>query len=114
MAGVLLTTVAGVGFISLLLAELSGLFNNPYAGLFVFVVIPALFVLGLLLIPLGMWLENRRLIANPQATREWFVFDFRRPETRRRAVLFAALTSLNAVIVLLAGYGALHHMESPS
>jgi nitrate/TMAO reductase-like tetraheme cytochrome c subunit len=114
MAGVLLATVAGVGFLSLLLAELWGLFNNPYAGLVVFVVVPALFVLGLLLIPLGMWLEQRRLSAHPEMARDWFVFDFRRPETRRRALLVVALTAVNAVIVLLAGYGSLHHMESPS
>ena len=38
-------------FVALLVAELSGLFNNLYAGLVIFVVVPALVVLGLLLIP---------------------------------------------------------------
>ena len=35
------------------------------------------FVLGLLLIPFGMWLEHRRLSAHPGADREWSVIDFR-------------------------------------
>ena len=39
----------------------------PYAGLVVFIVVPALLVLGLLLIPLGMWLERRKRIRDPQA-----------------------------------------------
>ena len=59
LAGVVLTTVSAVGFIALLIALLFGLFNNPHAALVVFVALPALFVLGLLLIPFGMWLEHR-------------------------------------------------------
>jgi nitrate/TMAO reductase-like tetraheme cytochrome c subunit len=114
LLGVVVTTVTAVVLIALLLAELFGLFNNPYAGLVVFVVLPAIFVLGLLLIPFGMWLEHRRLRAHPGATREWFVFDFNRPATRRTALVVVALTAVNLVILLVAGYGSLHYMESPS
>ena len=39
----------------------AGLLPNPYAGLVVFVALPALFLAGLLLIPLGIRLERRRL-----------------------------------------------------
>jgi len=114
IAGVMLTTAAAVVFAALLIAELSGLFNNPYAGLVVFLVVPAIVVIGLLLIPLGMWLEHRRLSAYPSATREWFVLDFRSAVMRRRAMALLALTAVNITIVLLAGYGSLHYMESPS
>jgi nitrate/TMAO reductase-like tetraheme cytochrome c subunit len=110
---VLLTTVTAVVFIALVIALLIGLFNNPYAALVVFVALPALFVLGLLLIPLGMWLEHRRLSRHPEATREWFVLDFRSAATRRTALMVVALTAVNIVIILVAGYGALHSMESP-
>ena len=114
LAGVLLTTAAAVVFFVLLIAELWGLFDNPYAGLVVFILVPAIVVLGLLLIPLGMWLEHRRLSAHPGAEREWFVLDFRSAGMRRRALLVLALTAVNIAIVLLAGYGSLHYMESPA
>src|SRR6185295_2348936 len=114
LAGILLTTASAVVFLVLLIAELAGLFNNPYAGLVVFVGLPALVVLGLLLIPLGMWLEHRRLVRHPGTTRDWFVFDFRKPETRLRALIVLGLTAVNLAIFLLAGYGSLHYMESPS
>ena len=115
LAGVILTTVSAVGFLTLLIALFFDLFSqNPYASLVVFVALPALFVLGLLLIPFGMWLEHRRLVRHPEATREWFVIDFRSKATRRTALLVLALTVVNAVIVLIASYGALHAMESPS
>ena len=115
LAGALLTTASGGGRSSrLLIAELVGLFNNPYAGLVVFVAVPALLVLGLLLIPFGMWLEQPPADARTRApTRSG---RHRLPVGRRsaaRALLIVALTAVNIVIVLLAGYGSLHSMESP-
>jgi hypothetical protein len=115
IAGAVIATVAAVVFLALVIGVFAGLFrHNPYAGLVVFVAIPALFILGLLLVPLGMWLQRRKLERDPTAATDWPVVDFRRPEVRRRMLLFVALTAVNVVIVLLAGYGSLHWMESPS
>ncbi len=114
IAGALITTASAVAFIALGIAVLAGLFNNPYAGLVVFVAIPVLFVLGLLLIPVGMRLQQRKLLRDPAAPTDWPVFDFRRASVRRTALLITALTAVNVVIVLLAGYGSLHWMESPT
>ena len=49
------------------LAAVIGLFNNPYAGLVIFVALPAVFVLGLLLIPAGGWLQRRAMRRDPSA-----------------------------------------------
>jgi nitrate/TMAO reductase-like tetraheme cytochrome c subunit len=113
LAGIVIASASAVAFLGLFIAEQLGMFENPYAALVVFVAVPALFVLGLLLIPFGMWLERRRLALHPGTEREWFVIDFRSPVTRRRAVAIAALTAVNVLIVLLAGSGAVHSMESP-
>ena len=40
IAGVVIATVAGVLFVVLILAALAGLFQNPYAGLLVFIALP--------------------------------------------------------------------------
>ena len=114
IAGALITTASAVAFIALAIAVLTGLFTNPYAGLVVFVAIPVLFVLGLILIPIGMRLQRRKLERDPSAARDWPVFDFRNASVRRTALLVTALTAVNIVIVLLAGYGSLHWMESPT
>ena len=114
VVGALMATVCAVTFAALMIALLTGLFHrNPYAGLVVFVAIPGLFFFGLLLIPLGMWLQRRRLLRHPESEADWPILDFRRPEVRRRALLFTALTAVNVVILLLAGYSSLHWMESP-
>jgi len=113
IVGVLVTTVSAVLFIVLMIAELAGLLENPYAGLVILVAIPALFVMGLVLIPIGAALRRRQL-ALEGAAADWPVVDFRFPRVRRTALLIAALTAVNISIVLLAGYGTLHWMESPS
>ena len=113
IVGAVVATASAVVFITLLIAMLAGLLTNPYAGLVVFIAIPAVFVMGLVLIPAGMWLERRKLLRQPTAVAEWPVVDFRRAEVRRAALLIVALTAVNIVIVLLAGYGGLHAMDSP-
>jgi hypothetical protein len=79
----------------------------------VFIAVPAIFVLGLLLVPLGMWLQQRRLHLRPGEATDWPVLDFRRARVRQTALAITALTAVNVVIILLAGYGSLHWMESP-
>jgi len=55
--GVVLTTASAAVFLVLV----SQRFENPYFGIIVFLVIPSLFVLGLLLMPIGLFLAARRL-----------------------------------------------------
>ena len=114
LAGVVIATASGVAFVALAIASMLGLFTNPYAGLVVFVVVPAFFVLGLLLIPLGVARRRRARRLDPTTPDDWPVIDLRVRRVRMTALIVTALTAVNAVIILLAGYGTLHYMESPS
>jgi hypothetical protein len=114
IAGAFITAVSGVVFLALLTAALIGLFDNPYAGLVVFVAIPAVFVLGILFVPLGMWLQRRKLARHPETAQDWPVYDFRVAHVRRLALLGTAFAALAVAIALVAGYGSLHWMESPT
>jgi hypothetical protein len=113
IVGVLVTTVSAVLFIVLMIAELLGMLENPYAGLVVLIAIPACFLMGLVLIPIGVALRRRQLLRDHQAA-DWPVVDFRFPRVRRTVLVIASLSAVNIAIVLLAGYGTLHWMESPS
>jgi|SoiMethySBSTD1v2_1073268.scaffolds.fasta_scaffold00352_7 NapC/NirT cytochrome c family protein len=113
IAGVLLTTISAVLFVSAVASELLGLIRNPYGGLIVYLVIPAFFLLGLALIPLGHWLDARRGRLHPGTEREWPVFDFRIPRTRRVMFAIAALTVANLAIVSVAAFGGMRAMDSP-
>src|ERR1700758_1623862 len=62
LAGGAITSAAGVTMIGYWLVELFGRPNdNPYLGIIFFLILPALFVLGLVLIPIGIWQRRKRL-----------------------------------------------------
>lgn len=100
-----------VVFLILLALEVSGQITNPYFGLLLFVAVPAVFVLGLLLIPIGVWRQHRRVRAG-RAAEDWPVIDLRLPRIRSIVFGVSVLTLVNVMIVALAAYGAVHHMES--
>ena len=111
LAGVALTTVSALAFILYYLAEAFDLVRTPYGGLYGFIFVPALFVLGLVLIPLGIWRENRRR-RQGKAPWRWPILDFNRAATRRMTAAIIVLTLVNLTIVALAGFGAVHYMET--
>ena len=115
VAGMVLTTITGVVFIVVFLADLFGLHTNPYLSIVLFLLLPALFALGLVLIPLGAWVERRRRAAGKApASVEWPRIDLNTPNHRRTAVIVFALTMANIVIVSLATYKGVAYMDSPA
>jgi cytochrome c556 len=113
IAGMVLTTISAVVFIVVLLGDLFGLHTNPYLGILFFLLLPALFVLGLLLIPLGAWVERRRRAAGkPPASVDWPRIDLNEPRQRTAAVIIFCLTMANIVIVSLGAYKGVEYMDS--
>ena len=63
LAGGAITTASGVTMIGYWLAELVGRPSaNPYLGIIFFLILPALFMLGLALIPVGIYIRRRELL----------------------------------------------------
>ncbi|MEN8148942.1 MAG: NapC/NirT family cytochrome c [Planctomycetota bacterium] len=102
-AGAVLTTFAFLGFASTLLLSSVGTFGGPYLGLVTFLFFPSLFVVGLLLIPLGLILFRKRVRGRMDELRD-------RPLRLVRAVLI--LTLVNIVLVATAGFQGIHYMDS--
>ena len=111
LIGAAITTAMAVLFLVLLALEMGGQLRNPYLGLLLFVAVPAVFVFGLILIPIGVWRQRRRIAAG-RASADWPVIDMRLPRTRSVVFAVAVLTLVNILIVSLAAYGTVHHMES--
>ena len=113
--GAALTTVSGVLIVGLAAAAIQGFVGSPYIGIAAFLVLPAFFVLGLLLIPFGSWLARRRARLAAERGEEiphLPIVDVNDDLTRRRVLVFAVLTALNFVILGVAGYKGLHVMDS--
>lgn len=111
LIGAAITTAMAIVFLVLLALEMSGQLRNPYVGLLLFVAVPAIFVVGLLLIPLGAWRQRRRIAAGAPAD-GWPVIDLGLHRTRIAILIVIVLTCVNLMIVSLAAYGTVHHMET--
>ena len=110
-AGGTVAITAAALFFVLFALEVLGYLANPYIGLLLFVAVPTAFVLGLLLIPIGLRRARRRRQAHPGEA-EWPILDLGNPRHRRITAIVFALTLVNALIVSLAAYGGVHYMES--
>jgi hypothetical protein len=110
--GAALTTLSAVLFILLFIVESLGLLENPYLGLLTFILLPALFMVGLLLIPVGIRLARRRA-RQGKAPFAWPSLDLRDARVRSWVLLFAIATVINTLLVTAAGVEAIHYMDSP-
>lgn len=108
LTGAALAITAGVSLLFLSPHEIRGHGDNPYVGIIVFLILPLLFIGGLALIAVGVYLsrrEIRRGLAGPQ---------YDRKAALRRLALFAGITTgLNIVIGTQATYRAVEYMEKP-
>ena len=100
MAGASLVTLAGVLWLFVLPANIRGHVGNPYIGLLLFIAIPAVFFLGLALIPIGIALARRR--RRVPADFNW----------RRTGIFFAVMTLVNILVGSQLSYRAVEHLET--
>jgi nitrate/TMAO reductase-like tetraheme cytochrome c subunit len=107
--GVALTTASALIFLALVALDFLGYLENPYAGIVVFIMVPAFFVFGLLLIPFGMWLERRHPGRAPARHQSFSLSD---PNVRRTAGFIVIATIVNLAIVSFASFGAIEYSES--
>lgn len=113
LVGIALASAMAVLFAVLFLFEAFGFVHSPYFGLLLFVAVPAAFVLGLLLIPIGVRLDVRRRHRDPHAPpADWPVVDFRIARQRRIIAVVVLITVVNLVVLSIASYGAVHYMET--
>lgn len=111
MVGVALTTAAAILIITLFAMELVGFEGGPYLGILAYLVLPGFFLIGLLLIPLGVWRQRRKEVKGKTDER-LPVLDFNRERVRRFALIVFSLTLINVVILAMATYKGVETMES--
>lgn len=110
-----LTSLVGAGLAAVSFAcvlffffvDLFSAASAPYLGILTYIIFPAFLVLGLLLIPLGMWREHKRR-ARSQAAPELPRIDFNLPRHRRMLAIFISVTT---VFLLSTGVGSYHAYE---
>jgi nitrate/TMAO reductase-like tetraheme cytochrome c subunit len=102
--GAVITTTSAVVFLTFAFQD----FANPYFGIVVFLILPALFLLGLVLIPLGVWRCSRRQGGMRNIPR----VDLAGARTLQFVALIAILTIVNVAIISAATFNGVQYMDS--
>lgn len=115
LIGVVLTTSSAITLIGFWIYDfvLSGP-PHPYVGILIFLILPGLFLLGLVLIPIGILLRRRKLRAAGQLPTLYPAIDLGTPVVRSSLLFIAAATVLNVLIFSFASYRGVAYMDSAS
>lgn len=90
----------------------TGAVANPYTGILAFMVGPAVLVLGLILIPVGILRERRRRARYGLIGETFPVLNLNDPAQRRGLSIFAGITTAIILLMTVTTWGAAEIMES--
>jgi len=85
---------------------------HPYVGILLFLILPGVFVLGLLLIPIGIGLRRRQLQQIGELPTVYPAIDLKMPMVRNSLLFIGFATILNVMIFGLASYKSVSYMDS--
>ncbi len=113
--GAMTCTVTAVFIVVMFVLDAFNYFHNPYSGIIAFVVLPGIFVLGLLVIPIGMILGRRkklRVIPEEKRVVRFPKLDFNDARVRHVIFVFGLITLANIVILSVVSYKGVQEMDS--
>jgi len=115
LVGTAIAMAAVVMMIAFFVMSLFGFEGGAYLGILIFVILPAIFFVGVVLVPAGIWWQRRQDRKRKEAGGEPVhlpVVDLNVEHTRK-VVLGLLLLTLVSVVILAGGtYKAVHYMDS--
>ena len=102
-------------FMIVFLFVITSIFNQggSYIGIVIYIALPALMVLGLVMIPVGMiikYKKSKREVVK-KALR-WPAFDFNEPRQRNAFMIFSVGSTIFLLLSAIGSYEAFHYTES--
>jgi nitrate/TMAO reductase-like tetraheme cytochrome c subunit len=93
----------------LVLLDIVAGLSNPYLGIITYMVLPAVLVLGLLLVPIDSWLQRRR---EARGEAEYPVIDLCNPFQRRIVGFFTVASVVVLIVMTVVTYKAVEFMDT--
>jgi hypothetical protein len=110
--GVVLATTSGITLVIALASLVMGFQPNPYAGILVYMILPAAFALGLILIPIGIFRDYRRKVRSGDLPAIYPHVDLSHRGVRSTVMFVGIMTAINVPIFAIASYSGTVYMES--
>ena len=109
-----MTSASGVTMIGYWFVEIFGRLNdNPYLGIIFFLILPGLFIAGLILIPIGVFLRRAQLRKAGQIPAVFPKIDLNDRMFRHGLDIVLVATIVNLLVVSIASYRGAAYMDSP-
>jgi nitrate/TMAO reductase-like tetraheme cytochrome c subunit len=114
LVGGALTSGSAVIMLSYWVTEMLGSSsNNPYLGIIFFLILPMLFIAGLVLIPIGVFLRYLKLQKQGTIPKIYPKIDFNDRAFRHGVDIVLIATMVNILIVAISSYRGAAYMDSP-
>ena len=108
--------IAGINLLLIaLLFIISTIFNqaNTNLGLFIYIILPGFLILGLFMVPIGMFRERRRILRSGDHEANRFPrIDLNDPRHRNAFIIFTITTIIILFLSTLGSFEAYHITES--
>lgn len=108
-AGAIIAINCAILIIILFLQSILSEHQNPYNGIFTYIILPAILVIGLIMIPVGSIMKRRRTKGEDE---RWPVLDLNNPRQRKKLLLFSVFTFLFLIVSAMGSYEAFNYTES--
>jgi nitrate/TMAO reductase-like tetraheme cytochrome c subunit len=113
LSGMALVVASTISILFLLFAELIGRTDNPYLGIFTYIIFPAFLILGLTIMTLGALVERRRrLRTDSSEVNAYPRIDLNDPVRRRRFLVFLGVTFVFLFVSAFGSFRAYEYTES--
>jgi hypothetical protein len=108
----MLTSASALTLCTFYTTEFFGVRISPYTGIIAFLILPGVFVLGLVLIPLGIGLKFHREKLEGRLPTEYPQIDLADAKLREAFLFVVVMTGVNLALFLTASYRGVHYMDS--
>ncbi len=113
LIGLVLVTLSLANIVFLLLIAVFGPEDKPYLGIFAFMIFPAILIVGLILVPIGMLLRRRRWRRMaPEEIAPYPKIDLNQPAQRRAFAYAIGFLLLMVVVSAMLSYRAYQFTDS--
>jgi nitrate/TMAO reductase-like tetraheme cytochrome c subunit len=111
LIAVVVITISSIALIALIGVQITSGELSPYLGILTYMVLPAGFIGGLVLLAIARWRVRRALARGSDVP--WRL-DLNNPAHRERLGVVLALSVINVIILALTAYHGVHYMDSTS
>ena len=113
LIGIALALVSLANILFLFLIDFMSVRSSPYVGILAYMIMPAFFILGLLLIPIGMHFQRkRRLHLKPGETPSYPRFDLNDPNQRSAFAFFFGFVVIFVMLSAVGSYRGYEYTDS--